>query len=349
MRTSPLAFQTHPDNTGAIGDADLLPRHPTFRTQDLEHAREYIRGVWGEHRVTYLTKERGLDFRHRQAKLCSVAVNSMQYGAGVTITAPPFGDLYLVQFTLAGRCQLRQGRNCVDTPPGSIAIINPFQPFTKAWLPETRQLIIRIDRRLLEREFQALTGFDKTERIEFDPLPVENMAGAGTLAHLARMVCDDLKNASSELEHPLVRDRIASALVSTLLVSMPHNRLCALEAAATSIAPFFVRRAEHFIEANAQHAIDLEDLAGVAGVSTRALQIGFRRFRNTTPMAYLRAVRLELARTELANAWRRGSTVAAVANAVGFGHLGRFARDYEARFGELPSQTLYRGSTERTR
>jgi transcriptional regulator GlxA family with amidase domain len=110
-----------------------------------------------------------------------------------------------------------------------------------------------------------------------------------------------------------------------------------------------VRRAEHFIEANAQHAIDLEDLAGVAGVSTRALQIGFRRFRNTTPMAYLRAVRLELARTELANARRRGSSVAAVANAVGFGHLGRFARDYEARFGELPSQTLYRGSTERTR
>jgi AraC-binding-like domain len=249
MRTSPPAFQTHPDNTGAIGDADLLPRHPTFRTQDLEHAREYIRGVWGEHRVTYLTKERGLDFRHRQAKLGSVAVNSMQYGAGVTITAPPFGDLYLVQFTLAGRCQLRQGRNCVDTPPGSIAIINPFQPFTKAWLPETRQLIIRIDRRLLEREFQALTGFDKTERIEFDPLPVENMARAGTLAHLAPMVCDDLKNASSELEHPLVRDRIASALVSTLLVSMPDNRLCALEAAATSIAPFFVRRAEHFIEA----------------------------------------------------------------------------------------------------
>jgi AraC-like DNA-binding protein len=349
MRTSPPAFQTHSDNTDAIGDAVLLPRHPVFRTHDLEHAREYIRGVWGEHRVAYLTKEHGLDFRHRQAKLGSIAVNSMQYGAGVTITAPPFGELYLVQFTLAGRCQLRQGRNCVDTPPGSIAIINPFQPFTKAWLPETRQLIIRVDRRLLEREFQALTGCDKTERIEFDPLPVENMARAGTLAHLARMLCDDLKNASSALEHPLVRDRIASALVSTLLVSMPHNRPRALEAAATSIAPFFVRRAEHFIEENARDDIDLEDLAQITGVGTRALQMGFRRFRNTTPMAYLRAVRLELARTELANAGRRGSSVAAVANAVGFGHLGRFARDYEARFGELPSQTLCRGSIERAR
>ena len=106
---------------------------------------------------------------------------------------------------------------------------------------------------------------------------------------------------------------------------MPHNRGRALEAAATSIAPFFVRRVERFIEENARCAINLEDLAGVAGVSTRALQLGFRRFRNTTPMAYLRALRLELARIELARAGQEGGSVASVANVCGFGHLGRFA------------------------
>src|SRR6516165_9777142 len=107
MRTPPSAFQANTDDDGATGGAtDLLPRHPIFRTRDLEHAREYISGVLGEHRVAYLPKERQLDFRHRQAKLGQIAVNSMQYGAGITITAPPFGDLYLVQFTLTGspRC-----------------------------------------------------------------------------------------------------------------------------------------------------------------------------------------------------------------------------------------------------
>jgi hypothetical protein len=53
-------------------------------------------------------------------------------------------------------------------------------------------------------------------------------------------------------------------LVSTLLVSMPHNRLRALEAAARSVVPFFVRRAEHFMEQNARHDLDLDDLAKVA-------------------------------------------------------------------------------------
>jgi transcriptional regulator GlxA family with amidase domain len=164
------------------------------------------------------------------------------------------------------------------------------------------------------------------------------------------MLCDDLRSEVSDLSHPLVADRVASGLVALLLTSMPHNKTRAIEAAADQpVAPFFVRRVEQFIEEHARDMVTLTDLTGIAGVSTRALQTSFRRFRNTTPMAYLRAIRLELARTELANAGWQGSSVAAVANAVGFGNLGRFARDYQARFGELPSHTLYRGSIGRAR
>src|SRR6476659_7775023 len=217
-----------------------------------------------------------------------------------SLSPPHRSATFIFSNSLTGRCQLRQDGRCTDLPAGSVAVINPFRAFAKAWAPGTRQLLIRIDRRLLEREFQAWTGSDKTERIEFDLSLVESMARVGTLTHYVRMLCDDLSNASSHLGHPLVSDRIASALISTLLVSMPHNRGRALEAAATSIAPYFVRRVERFIEENARCAVNLEDLAGVAGVSSRALQLGFRRFRNTTPMAYLRALRLEIARSELA-------------------------------------------------
>jgi AraC-like DNA-binding protein len=57
-------------------------------------------------------------------------------------------------------------------------------------------------------------------------------------------------------------------------------------------------------------------------------------------MARLRALRLEMARSELARAARNGRTVASVANELGFGHLGRFSADYRARFSESPSDTL---------
>lgn len=244
MHTSPPFFQVHPDNAESIGDADLLPRHPIFRTHDLEHAREHLAGVFTEHSLAYLTKGRRLDFRHRQAKLGAVAINSLRFGVGVAIKTPAFSDFYLVQFTLSGGCRLSQGPSCIDTPAGSIAIINPFRPFALTVFPGTRRLMLRVDRLLVEREFRAWTGSDLTKRIEFDQQQTLTGDKVGMLARYVRMLCDDLKTASSALEHPLVRDRIASALVSTLLVSMPDNMQRELEPAARSIAPFFVRRVE---------------------------------------------------------------------------------------------------------
>ena len=333
-----------PSSGIVIGGSAHLPRHPVFRTCDLDEAQQHMCGVFDQHGVTYLPRERRLDFRHRQAKVGSITVNSLQWGAGVMVNAAQLRDFYLLQFTLEGECELWQESHHDVLPARSVAIVNPGRPFRKAWMPRARQLLLRIDSGLVEREFRAWTGGDESGGIEFDMPPVDDMAKVGTLARYVRMVCDDLKNEASNLSHPLVASRVASGLVSLLLASMPHNKTRAIEKAGKATAPFFVRRAEQFIEEHAREAIVLADLTGVAGVSTRALQMGFRRFRDTTPMAHLRSIRLELARAELVKAGRQGGSVATVANAFGFGHLGRFACDYEARFGELPSHTLHRGS-----
>jgi AraC-like DNA-binding protein len=350
MSISPIAADAAPSGGITLGDSGLLQRQALFRTRDLEQGRAHkVGALGGEHSVSYLSRERRLDFRHRQAKIGHITVHSLQYGAGVMISAPLLPSFYLLQFTLVGECHIWQGTHHTLLPTGSVAVINPGPAFKKAWLPGTRQLLVRIDKRLVEREFHAWTGVDDAGGIEFDVPPIDDMAKVGTLVRYVRMVCDDLSSDASDLSHPLVADRVMLGLVSLLLASMPHNKTRAIEAAGQTTAPFFVRRVELFIEEHARDAIALADLTGVAGVSTRALQTGFRRFRNTTPMAYLRSIRLELARAELAKAGRLGASVAVVAHASGFAHLGRFARDYQARFGELPSETLYRGSIGRTR
>jgi AraC-like DNA-binding protein len=331
-----------------IGDSDLLPRHAVFRTRDLDAARGHLCGVFAEHRVDFLPRERRLEFRHRQAKLGSIALNSLEWGAGVVVTAPLLPDFYLLQFTLTGACELWQEAHHSILSARSVTIVNPGHAFRKAWMPRTRQLLLRIDRRLVERELRAWSGGNEGGSLEFDVPPVEDLDTVGTLAHFVRMVCEDLKNEASDLSHPLVADRVASALVALLLTSMPHNKQRAIEAVHRPTAPFFVRRVEEFIRGRARDPITLADLTEIAGVSTRALQTSFRRFRNTTPMAHLRATRLELAQTELTSARVQGLSVAAVASALGFSHLGRFARDYQLRFGELPSQTAYRGNIRRS-
>jgi len=94
-----------------------------------------------------------------------------------------------------------------------------------------------------------------------------------------------------------------------------------------------LRRAEAYIRANLANDIDLADIAKAADVSERTLQVSFRRHRNVSPMQRLRNMRLDLARERILS----GSTIAHAAFDSGFRHLGRFAKYYRERFGELPS------------
>jgi AraC family ethanolamine operon transcriptional activator len=73
------------------------------------------------------------------------------------------------------------------------------------------------------------------------------------------------------------------------------------------------------------------------GASRRKLNYCFQDVLGTSPVKYLRAVRLNGVRREL-----RSGTAAVqdVAARWGFWHLGQFSLDYKRQFGELPSATL---------
>ena len=88
----------------------------------------------------------------------------------------------------------------------------------------------------------------------------------------------------------------------------------------------------------------VKDVAAHLGVSLRSLQAGFRRWRETTPSAYLRQVRLQLIRDDLLHSGE-DANVTSVATQHGFAHLGRFSAQYRAAFGEGPSVTLRRRRT----
>ncbi len=61
-------------------------------------------------------------------------------------------------------------------------------------------------------------------------------------------------------------------------------------------------------------------------------------------MGFLKAARLDRARSELIQAAQVGGTnVTEIALRVGYHHLNHFSCDYKARFGERPSDTLRRG------
>ena len=61
-----------------------------------------------------------------------------------------------------------------------------------------------------------------------------------------------------------------------------------------------------------------------------------------SPYRYLLLRRMHLAHRELVRSDPAQTTVTQVANAYGFGELGRFAVRYRQMFGEPPSKTLLR-------
>lgn len=69
------------------------------------------------------------------------------------------------------------------------------------------------------------------------------------------------------------------------------------------------------------------------------MQAAFNRHHGVTPLAYLRRIRLLLAREQLQSDDDR--SVTDIAQACGFAHLGRFAAAYRDEFGELPRETRH--------
>jgi len=98
-----------------------------------------------------------------------------------------------------------------------------------------------------------------------------------------------------------------------------------------------VIRACEFVDAHLRAPIALMDLCEAAGVSTRALEYGFRDFYGLGPMAYVRNLRLCRVRHDLLD---HADSVSSAARRWSFTHMGQFSHDYRALFGEMPSKTL---------
>src|SRR5262249_52405607 len=99
-----------------------------------------------------------------------------------------------------------------------------------------------------------------------------------------------------------------------------------------------VRHAEAYLQNHGGEPVSVLDLCRGLDVSERTLHYAFQEVRGTSPMAYLRALRLNAVRRELRAAGATAS-VHAIAQRWGFGHPGEFAATYRRLFGELPSQT----------
>lgn len=346
----PLGFHSH-DEGGTLIPSTLqrsrqaVQQHPplssyqVFSTSDVDEARREVARIFCDHELTPLGRTRLLDARQHSVRLKQVVFSYIRYGAEVSIVPGELSDFYLVQATIGGCSQVTSGCVTAEARPGVITIPAPHKRLAMRWREDCERLTLRIERAAIEAELRDLLDRPVSRPVEFDLRMVLQRALPRSWWNLARHVVSDLDNGGGLIRNELTVGSLEHALISGLLVAQPHNYTDALNAPSQQPGPGSVRRAVDMIENHPHRALTVSTLAREAGVSVRALQLGFRRHLDTTPTGYLRRVRLQRARVELQGSGD-GLTVSQVACRWGFTHLGRFAAEYRRRYGESPSQTL---------
>lgn len=146
------------------------------------------------------------------------------------------------------------------------------------------------------------------------------------------------------LEQPLVVGAAGRMLAAAALTTFPNTALVDPTAQDRRDANgITIRRAMTYIEEHAADDVSVADIAGAAAVTIRAVQLAFRRHLGTTPMTYVREVRLAHVHRELLQADPAVRTVAEIAARWGFTNHSRFTASYRQIYGVLPSHTLKRG------
>ncbi|MEU6820477.1 helix-turn-helix transcriptional regulator [Streptomyces atriruber] len=224
--------------------------------------------------------------------------------------------------------------------PGDVFLYAPHDRPYAGVIQRARYNLILLDPALLDQVATPLPGPEHV-RLTGDR-PVSRDAGRNlrrTIAYLRDHVF-----AEPELrDAPLLASTATQMLAASVLYAFPNNAITdATTEDRRDARPATLRRAIAFIEDRADSQISAADIAAAARVSQRALQYAFRHHLGTTPLGYLRQVRLAQAHRDLMAAdYGTGVTVTGIAARWGFLHPGRFAADYRRAYGRSPRQSLF--------
>jgi AraC-like DNA-binding protein len=267
---------------------------------------------------------------------------SSTYGPAVEIGCAPPINRVSVCFVFGGQMQIDDGGHAYVANAHQAAAFSFHENLTMRWATGMRQLMLTIDKPVIERYLANLLHQPVRQSLRFQGNI--DLAGSGQcVAAAVRTMRRAFTLCGKAGPPPVLASEIEHNILTTMLLTQRHNYTDAIFTAPTLPAPRVVRRVVELIDATPEKAFTVASLALHAGVSERSLHAAFRRQLGMSPMSYVRGRRLQQAHDELLHLDpATGVTVTDVALRHGFTHTGRFAAAYRQRFGEPPSTTLRR-------
>jgi AraC family ethanolamine operon transcriptional activator len=178
------------------------------------------------------------------------------------------------------------------------------------------------------------------------PSPGEFCTVDGQDRHLVQHAFDTIRRVArgdgntgpSEPEAVAMRNMLVETCVRSLSAENNEHRAHTPNVRLRSVA--IVRACEEYAADVRYQGVTMADLCRVVDKSERRVRTAFGDCYGMSPVAYLRIAALHEVRRTLLNDPVTRDLVSRTACDFGFWHLGRFAGQYRALFGELPGTTI---------
>lgn len=324
-----------------MSSSSASPRRVLFQTTDYDVAGDYLTGVYGT--TMRMTGRRvGYSFHFTQLATSGFSVGAASQTGDLEVDVEPPVCLFVLR-PRGTRLEYRSQsvNHEVGTDEFLIASTgSDGTPYRVRWVDGTIEATALPFTGLAE--VASTEGTNRDLPIRFTDLRPRCSAAASHLANTIDYLSTALRERPEEMAEPLVASTSSQLLSATVLATFPNTaRFDPTIEDRRDSHPRTLRRAIAFIDDHADENITVAEIAASANVTIRALQHAFRRHLATTPMGYVRVVRVRQAHQELLAADpRSGLTVTQIAARWGFFHPGRFARYYRDSYGCAPYRTL---------
>lgn len=313
----------------------LMSTHPVCRTTQPDEAAEAVARYLTLHDLVRLDDDFSLV--HNALGVGNVVMHYLDYGGAVEVRPSTSSrSFYLVQVPLEGHMSIDMPHHSSLSigAGGAVGSIVGYADSPMRYLGGCPRLLVQVPLHVLRQGQQRIAP--GTTPAPMSPMSfIDVSSGAGfSWLKLLLWILTDVDSPGGMVGRTSGANYLEQLIVDGLLLTLSDQQV---EAAPSSKS---VRLAVEYMRANMRGTITPSDIAGAAYVSVRALHEGFRKHVGTTPMAYLRELRMEAVHHALTSARPGEANVSEIAHSWGVTHLGRFAAEYRDRFGATPSATL---------
>ena len=323
----------------------LLSDYPMVSGSDVELSREALSRIFNP-----VFLEPGKDKDSFQFCACGVQlphlwISSLSYSGNPVLGPVDPSDYHTLQVIPSGNVRFTIDGQKMTAHAAQALMLSNNQRIRLEPVDNSQCLSLVVKDKDLRDIISTWVGHAKIPPIEFQKQLTMTTPSVISFLSYFHTIVADLNRSNNLLQMPAAVASLETMLLTYMLGGLEHNLTDFLNTISAEAGSKQVRETEEYLEANSSKAISMKLLTQVTGHSARSIYRAFKKYRNYTPMEFLRKIRIRLARKKLLQA-KPGSLVTTIAYECGFTHLGRFSNEYKRCFGERPSETLQRSTRE---